>query len=112
MGSASAAAPRPRCFAAVPACMTCSPRGSRTARSCGARASSLRGAGTDDEAHAPCLRVAGNVYRGLNISLLDGYDVAFTKLLFTEYLGVDVEYFPYPDTSSLCVRRRCPPAQR
>ena len=48
---------------------------------------------------------AGFVYRGVNTSLLDGFDVAFTKLVFGEMLGAAVEYYPYPDTSSLCVTR-------
>lgn len=42
----------------------------------------------------------------MNSSLLDGFDVAFTKLLFTEFLGADVNFYPYPDVSSLCVLNR------
>lgn len=45
----------------------------------------------------------GIAYRGHNVSLLDGYDIGFTQLLFSEYLGAAVEYRPYPDYSSLCV---------
>lgn len=54
-------------------------------------------------AFADCVvAVAGIVFRGVNTSLLDGFDVAFTKLLFNEFLGSAVEFYPYPDTSSLC----------
>ena len=41
------------------------------------------------------------MFRGVNTSQLDGFDVAFTKLLFNEFLGAAVEFYPYPDTSSL-----------
>ena len=49
----------------------------------------------------------GIAFRGVNTSLLDGFDVGFTKLLFNEFLGAAVEYYPFPDTSSLCAPSLC-----
>lgn len=63
-------------------------------------------------AFAECVVVAGIAFRGVNTSLLDGFDIAFTKLLFNEFLGAAVEFYPYPDTSSLCARPLCTPALR
>ena len=65
--------------------------------------------------HLPLTRtVQGIVFRGVNTSLLDGFDVAFTKLLFGEFLGTAVEFYPYPDSPSLCAHplTRRKPVQR
>lgn len=48
----------------------------------------------------------GIVFQGVNVSMIDGFDIAFTRLVLQDYLGAAVAYLPYPDTSSMYVGLR------
>jgi hypothetical protein len=52
------------------------------------------------------LATPGVVFSGANASAIDGYDVAFAKLLLGEMLGVTPAFLPYPDSSSMYVGLR------
>ena len=51
--------------------------------------------------------LSGVVFTGANVSMLDGFDVAFVSLVLQQVAGVSaVAFLPYPDTSSLYVGLR------